>query len=95
MKPLITLLVIALFSSSVYATNGTRMVGFNSKTIGRGGTAIGLFDSPSLMMTNPGGLSFLNGSSLDVNFSLMVPALHFSNGLNDADGKTNYFPLPD
>lgn len=45
-------------------------------------------------MTNSAGLSFLSGSVLDANFSLMVPSLHFTNGLNDAVGKTNYFPLP-
>ena len=50
----------ALFAGSAFATNGTRVVGFNAKTIGRGGTTIGLFDSPVLMMTNPAGISFLH-----------------------------------
>jgi len=46
-------------------------------------------------MTNPAGISYLNGSSLDANFTLMVPSLKFTNVLNtDVQGKTNYFPLP-
>jgi len=94
MKRLFVLAVSVLMATSAYATHGTRMVGYNAKTIGRGGTSIGLFDSPSMMMTNPAGLSFMHGSVLDANFSLMVPTLRFTNGLNDADGKTNYFPLP-
>ncbi len=77
------------------AQTGTRMVGFDARTIGRGGVSIGYFDSPELLMTNPAGISFLNGSMLDASFSLMVPSLHFTNTLNNKDGKTNYFPLPD
>jgi long-chain fatty acid transport protein len=76
-----------------FATNGTRMIGFDVKAIGRGGASIGVFDNASLMFTNPAGISFLNESRLDGNFSLMVPGLHFKNGLNDAEGKTNYFPI--
>ncbi len=95
MKRLGITLAIALLTWSAYATNGTRVVGFNAKTIGRGGTTIGLFDSPVLMMTNPAGISFLSGSSIDANFSLMVPSMKFSNILNtEVEGKTNYFPLP-
>jgi long-chain fatty acid transport protein len=95
MKRFGIILSIALLAGSAFATNGTRVVGFNAKTIGRGGTTIGLFDSPVLMMTNPAGISFLNGSSIDANFSLMVPSMKFSNILNtEVEGKTNYFPLP-
>jgi long-chain fatty acid transport protein len=87
--------VLVFLAASALATNGTRVVGFNAKTIGRGGTTIGLFDSPMLMMTNPAGISFLKGSSIDANFSLMVPSMKFTNVLNtDVEGKTNYFPLP-
>lgn len=59
-----------------FATNGTRMIGFNAKTVGRGGTSVGIFDSPSLMMSNPAGIGFLNGIIVDGNFSLMVPGLN-------------------
>src|SRR5664279_1911270 len=95
MKRFIMILILASFAGNAFATNGIRVVGFNAKTIGRGGTTIGLFDSPMLMMTNPAGISFLQGSSIDANFSLMVPSLKFTNVLNtDVEGKTNYFPLP-
>ena len=86
--------ILILVASTLQATNGTRMIGFNALTIGRGGTTFGLFDSPSLMMTNPAGISFLGSSTLDVNVSLMAPAVYFSNALNNVDGKTNYFPMP-
>ena len=87
----LTLLVVA----SSMATNGTRMIGFDARTIGRGGTSIGFFDNTSLLFSNPAGISFLTGTQLDADFSLMVPGLKFTNGLNNAKGKTNYFPLFD
>ena len=93
-KPAAVLLLLALATSAMLATNGTRMIGFSPTSLGRGGASYGVFDSPLLMMTNPAGMSFMKGSSLDVAFSLMVPTLKFSNTLNDADGATNYFPLP-
>jgi long-chain fatty acid transport protein len=89
----LSLLVMA-FGSLTIAQTGTRLVDFNAKSLGRGGTSIGIFDSPDLMMTNPAGISFLDGSMLDADFSLMFPALHFKNNLNDAAGDNNIFPLP-
>jgi long-chain fatty acid transport protein len=89
----LSLLVLAL-GSFTFAQTGTRLVDFNAKSLGRGGTIIGIFDSPELMMTNPAGISFLNNSMVDVDFSLMFPALHFKNSLNDAAGDNNVFPLP-
>jgi long-chain fatty acid transport protein len=87
------LLVLAVVTCAL-ATNGVRMMGYNAATVGRGGTGIGVFDQTSVMMTNPAGLSFLNGPKFGVDFSLMIPALKFTNSLNDVEGKTNYFPLP-
>jgi long-chain fatty acid transport protein len=96
MKRLMIIITAVCIAGSAFATNGTRMMGFNAKSVGRGGTAIGMFDSPSLMMTNPAGLSFLKGSALDVNLSLMIPGVKFANSVNtEVDGKTNLFPLPD
>jgi long-chain fatty acid transport protein len=78
-----------------FATHGTRMVGFNTRAVGRGGTNIGIFDNTALMMTNPAGMSFLSSSTIDANFSLMIPSTHFTNTINsNIEGKTNYFPLP-
>ncbi len=90
-----SVLIIMFFSLSVFAQNGTKMLGVNAKSLGRGGTGIGTFDSAELLMSNPAGISFLNESLLDVNLSLMFPTVHFKNGLNDVDGDKNTFPMPD
>jgi long-chain fatty acid transport protein len=91
---LMALVTLFLLVSTALATNGTRMVGFNALSVGRGGTGTGVFDSPALMMTNPAGISFLHGSMLDGDFSLMVPALKFTNSINtETRGETNYFPI--
>ncbi len=87
-------LLAVLLVSLTLAQTGTRLVGFDAKTMGRGGASIGTFDSNVLMMTNPAGISFLNHSTLDVNFSMMAPTLHFKNKLNDMEGDKNLFPLP-
>jgi len=78
----------------LYAQNGTQLLDYNAQSLGRGGTSIGYFDGPDLMMTNPGGISFLDHSMLDFNFSLMAPSLHFRNSINNLNGKKNYYPLP-
>ncbi|MCE1188344.1 MAG: outer membrane protein transport protein [Ignavibacteria bacterium] len=83
-----------MVSLSVYAQNGTRLIGFDANSMGRGGVSIGTFDSPELMMTNPAGISFLNNSMLNLDISLMFPSLHFKNSINDVDGDKNTFPLP-
>jgi long-chain fatty acid transport protein len=97
MKTFYKLLLFSLviFTLPALAQNGTRSIDYNAKTIGRAGVSIGYFDSPELMMTNPAGISFLSSSMLDANLALFVPSLHFQNTLNNKDGKTNYYPLPD
>src|ERR1035437_6841475 len=89
-----SLLVIIIMTTFISAQTGTRLVGFDAKSMGRGGTSIGTFDSPELMMTNPAGISFLDHSMIDAEISLMFPAVHFKNTLNDKDGDKNTFPLP-
>lgn len=88
-------LVLVVSSISVFAQNGTKMLGLNAKTLGRAGTSVGTFDSAELLMTNPAGISFLESNQIDVNFSLMFPTVHFKNRLNDLDGDKNVFPMPD
>lgn len=94
MKKIYTFLFFILITTSVYSQNGTRLIGFDAISLGRGGTTIGFFDTQELMMTNPAGISFLKGSTLSGNFSLMAPSTHFQNSLNDKDGDKNYFPMP-
>lgn len=84
MKRLLILMLVLVAGTDAFATNGTRMIGFNAQTVGRGGTAIGLFDTPSLMMTNPAGIASLEGSSLDLQVSLLVPRVAFTNSVNNA-----------
>lgn len=84
---------VLLSSVVAYSQNGTRLIGFDAVTSGRGGTATGFFDNPSLIMNNPAGLSFLKSSQADLSISVMAPTLHFKNGINNTAGKNNVFPL--
>ena len=93
-KVFILSLLLCIPFTFLHAQNGTQLLDYDAQSLGRGGTSIGYFDSPVLMMTNPGGLSFIDGSILDVNFSLMAPSLHFQNSINNLNGKKNYYPLP-
>lgn len=91
---LLVLLFVLTASSSFFAQNGIRLIGFDAKTVGRGGVSVGFFDSPTLMMTNPAGISFIKENMLEADFSMMIPRLRFQNTINDAEGNTNYYPLP-
>jgi long-chain fatty acid transport protein len=94
MKKLLYLIAALLMNMSfAWPQNGTRLIGFDAVTSGRGGTATGFFDNPSLMMNNPAGLSFLKSSQADLSFSLMAPKVYFQNKNNVAYGKDNLFPL--
>ncbi|MDR3667904.1 MAG: outer membrane protein transport protein [Ignavibacteriaceae bacterium] len=95
MKKILSSIVLLIsLSSFTFGQNGTRLIGFDALSMGRGGTSIGTFDSPELMMTNPAGISFLNNSVVNLDMSLMFPTLHFKNTLNDVAGDKNTFPLP-
>lgn len=85
--------MIMLLSVQSYAQNGTRLIGFDAVTTGRGGTSTGFFDNPSLIMNNPAGLTFLPNSQADLSISLMAPTVNFRNDINDTKGKDNLFPL--
>ncbi len=92
-KRLLTLIMLVTGVATAFATNGTRMIGFDARTVGRGGTGIGVFDNGALLFTNPAGISFMSNSVLEGDFSLMIPTLRFDNAINSSKGKTNYFPL--
>ena len=85
--------VILLTAMVINAQNGTRLIGFDAVTVGRGGTSVGVFDNPSLIMNNPAGLSFLKSSQADLSISVMEPTVHFENSINNTYGKDNLFPL--
>lgn len=93
-------LILTLFSllfiiSQAGATNGTYLNGFSPFTIGRGGLSYGFYDSPILMMNNPAAVAFLPSSTIEANFSVLMPKLHFTNSLNDKDGESQTFPMFD
>jgi long-chain fatty acid transport protein len=94
MRKLTLIIVLLVAATAAIAQNGTRLIGYEASSMGRAGTTIGVFDTYELMMTNPAGLSFLEKSSVNVDFSIMSPKVHFQNSLNDADGDKNLFPLP-
>lgn len=76
------------------AQNGTRLIGFDAKTTGRGGVSTGFFDNTSLLMTNPAGISFLKENMLEADFSMMIPKLKFTNTINNSEGNSHTYPLP-
>jgi long-subunit fatty acid transport protein len=84
-----------LFAYTIsFSQDGTRSIGYSTRALGRGGTEIGFFDSPALMLTNPGGLSFIKSSMLAVNGIFMLPAPKFANYKN-VNGVTNTTLLND
>lgn len=102
----VTIFVLLVSVSSLFAQNGTRPVDYNARSFGRGGTSIGFFDNAGLMMSNPAGLSFLNEQMFDINAIIMLPGPTFKNYkkdanlnptstvLNEADGYKDPFVLP-
>jgi len=94
MKNILILLVSLLVLTEAYSQNGTRLIGFDAKTTGRGGVSTGFFDNTSLLMTNPAGISFLKENMLEADFSMMIPKLKFTNTINDAEGNSATYPLP-
>ena len=77
MRKLLLVMILASTSSSIaWCQNGTKLIGYDAVTSGRGGTATGIFDNPSLMMNNPAGLAFLPSSQGDLSFSLMEPKVY-------------------
>ena len=89
----LVVVLLLLPSLQVLSQNGTKLIGYDAVTAGRGGTATGTFDNPSLMMNNPAGIAFLKSSQMDVGISLMAPSVFYKNGINDTKGKNNLFPL--
>ncbi|HWQ82127.1 MAG TPA: outer membrane protein transport protein [Ignavibacteria bacterium] len=87
-KRIVTAILLLFLSASAYSQSGIRAVDYNTLSTGRGGTEIGFFDSPSLMITNPAGMSFIKKPVLNANTIFMVPIPHFKNYSKDATGKT-------
>jgi long-chain fatty acid transport protein len=89
-KKSIVLLCVFIFSFAIaYSQDGTRAIDYNTRSTGRGGVSIGFFDNPSVMITNPAGMSFLNNSIMDGNAIFMIPPPKFTNYKKDNTGATS------
>jgi long-chain fatty acid transport protein len=88
-KSLIFLCTIIFCYTIAYSQDGTRAIDYNTRSTGRGGVSIGFFDNPSVMLTNPAGMSFLKNDMLDINAIFMVPPPKFTNYKKDALGNTS------
>lgn len=86
-------IITIMFTGNLHAQNGTRLIGYDALTAGRGGVVTGFFDNPSLIMNNPAGLSFVKSSQIDLSISVMAPSVYFKNDINNNTGKKNLFPL--
>jgi long-chain fatty acid transport protein len=96
MKFKLTLLAATMFifvANAVFAQNGTKFIGYDAKTLGRGGTATGFFNNNTVLQTNPAGMSFLKSSAFELGASAIFPKAHFKNNINDADGESNVYPM--
>ncbi len=101
----IVLLMVVVFASVCEAQVGVRSLDYNTRSVGRGATGIGFFDSPSLILSNPAGLTFIKESQINANAIFMVPPPSFKNYtnnngvtsttvLNDKDGEGTLYALP-
>jgi long-subunit fatty acid transport protein len=102
---LIVLLMVVVFASVCDAQVGVRSLDYNTRSVGRGATGIGFFDSPSLILSNPAGLTFIKESQINANAIFMVPPPSFKNytnnngvttttELNNKDGEGTLYALP-
>jgi long-chain fatty acid transport protein len=88
-KRFVLLCCFVLCYSFINAQDGTRAIDYNTRSTGRGGVSIGFFDNPSVMLTNPAGMSFLKNDMLDANAIFMIPPPKFTNYKKDALGNTS------
>ena len=82
MKKIITfismsIVSIALMTSSAYATNGMRMIGFGPVQDSMGGVSVGVPLDAASILTNPAGMSFLPGR-IDFGASYFKPSVSYT-----------------
>ncbi|MGD0279733.1 MAG: aromatic hydrocarbon degradation protein, partial [Smithella sp.] len=70
---LMSIVAAVLMTSSVYATNGMRMIGFGPVQDSMGGVSVGLPLDAASVLTNPAGMSVLPGR-IDFGASYFVPS---------------------
>lgn len=87
--------LLVLMASSAWATNGMETTASGGRAAGMGGVDLAVATDATAINTNPAGLMQLLGHRIDVGAGLLIPSLHFKNALNDEDGATQMFPMPE
>ncbi len=94
MKRNITILLILVTASILFATNGMNMIGYGPRSSAMGGFSLGLLDDANSVNTNPAAISFLKDKQFELNLGLLIPTVNFQNSINDVEGESEIFPLP-
>ena len=92
-KALIAAMLMLFIAKFTLAQDGTKFIGYDAKTLGRGGTVTGFFNNNTVLQTNPAGMSFLKSSGFEVGGSAILPKAGFKNSINDTTGKSNVYPM--
>jgi long-chain fatty acid transport protein len=88
------IMTVLLAVPAVFATNGMSMIGFGARMSAMGGVSQGMSGDACQIFGNPAAIGFVDGSSMNVGIGLLMPAVHFSNSMNDIDADSKTFPLP-
>ncbi len=94
MKRNFFILLILVTIGMLFATNGMNMIGYGPRSSAMGGFSLGLLDDANSVNTNPAAISFLEDKQLELNLGLLIPKVNFKNSLNDVEGESEIFPLP-
>lgn len=82
-----------IFTVSAFATNGTQMIGYGSKSVGMGGADLAIANDATAINANPATITGLK-SEIDFDFTAFGPQVHHTDAASDTDGKNPYFYMP-
>lgn len=88
----LSVFVIFVFVSDVWATNGLFPTFMGARGGGRGGVDFAIASDATAINTNPAGIAFIPGKMADFNFGAFYPSIHIENMLNDNDSHTEFAP---
>jgi long-chain fatty acid transport protein len=74
---LLSIMVAIFIATSAHATNGMRMIGFGPVQDSMGGASVGIPLDAASVLTNPAGMSFLQGR-IDFGASYFVPSVKYT-----------------
>jgi len=103
-KSIIVLTSIAVFTTSVYATNGDNLIGLGAKALGMGGTGIAHYNGSESATSNPALITKGKGTQFSFGGTYFTPDVHVdttkgnkanaANGTSaDSDAKHNIIPF--